>query len=72
MKIKWPWSRFELSIANLRWDIKIIKDALEEARVAKFVRVVDYKRGMKLNCDSPKMISLEDLEKRIEKLEKKI
>jgi len=51
-------------------DIEMLKDSLCEARVAKFIKVVDYHKGMSMKDERPNPISLEDLQTRIEVLEK--
>ena len=58
-------------IDRLGEDIETIKDILEKARIAKFLKVIDYKRGMSLTDDRPNPISLENFEKRIGALEDK-
>jgi len=51
-------------------DIEMIKDSLENARVVKYIKVVDYHKGMSMNDERPDPISLADLQLRIEMLEK--
>jgi len=51
-------------------DIEMMKDSLCEARVAKYIKVVDYHKGMSLQDERPNPISLEGLQTRIEALEK--
>ena len=61
--------KLEKVLACARNDIQEIKLALIEARVANFIVVVDYVPGMKLTETKP-TISLEELQGRIEALEK--
>lgn len=74
-KINWPWVRnrklIEESRNSLREDINLIKEQLIRKRVANFIMVVSYRKGMKLQYDLLEPISLEGLQKRIEALEKK-
>lgn len=74
-KINWPWTRscklIDEDNTFLRAEIRRVKEELMCKRVANFVMVDDYHKGMKLTYDLPKPILLEDLEKRIEELENK-
>lgn len=74
-KINWPWVRNHKLIdetqAYFNDEIEMVKRELERKRIAKFLMVVDYVKGMSLYDDRPNPILLEDLEKRIEALEKK-
>jgi hypothetical protein len=51
-------------------DIEMIKNSLEKARVVKYIKVVDYHKGMSLKDERPNPISLDGLQARIEVLEK--
>jgi len=74
-KIQWPWTRqfkkIEEEMSNLKFDQDIIKRELEQKRVAKFIQIIDYVKGMSLKDERPDPILLEDLLKRIETLEGK-
>lgn len=59
-------------IERLRRDVQMIQDVLGEKRVALFLKVVQYRKGMSLGDERPRPISLEALEKRIEELEKRM
>jgi len=50
-------------------DIEMIKDSLCAARVVKFIKVVDYHKGMSMKDERPDPISLRSLQARIEVLE---
>lgn len=73
-KIQWPWTRqfknIKEDIGTLKFDQDIIKRELERKRVAKFIQVIDYVKGMSLKDERPDPILLEDLDKRIKELEK--
>lgn len=56
-------------IVNLRYEFEELKNALERSKLLAFIRIIRYEKGMNLQYDAPKTISLEDLEKRIEALE---
>ena len=75
MKIQWPWTKFKEKVENhiseLWRKVGEIQVALELARVANFIRIIDYSKGMTLKAP-PKPISLEDLLRRIERIEKTI
>lgn len=58
------------SMQRQKNDIEMMKDSLCEARVAKYIKVVDYHKGMSMKDERPNPISLEDLQTRIEVLEK--
>lgn len=62
-------ARQDIEIELLRADIDTIRRILEQARVANFIKIITYEPGMDLMYRPPKPISLEDLERRIEKLE---
>lgn len=68
--IKWRMGTRQRQITSLQRHIQIIKGVLEEKRIALFLQLVPYRRGMSLDDDRPKSISLEDLERRIAILEK--
>lgn len=63
-------TRRDREIERLRRDINMIMDCLEAKRVALFLKMVKYEKGMSLHDDRPRPISLEDLEKRIANLER--
>ena len=74
-KPNWPWVRSRKLIDEnytcLKADIDVVKRELERKRVAKFLMIIDYYKDMDLEDKRPNPILLEDLEKRIEALEKK-
>lgn len=76
MAILWPWTiktkieSLEAENVELRDSIKRIEKVLIDKRIANFIRIVTYRQGMDLSYTQPKPISLEDLEKRINQIEK--
>lgn len=68
-KLKYLLHRKDREIEKLYCEIEDIKLILEKARVALFIHVVEYKRGMNLCDERPKPISLESLERRISTME---
>lgn len=71
MKIKWPWTKNKHRLEALQEEIICLKEELNSARVARFIIVRDYKVGCKFKYQELHgPISLPDLLKRIEKIEK--
>ena len=65
--------RMEDEISYLKGEILNLKKVLQNARIARFVKVIPYSKGMKLRYEQPPPmpIPLEELQTRIEYLESK-
>ena len=73
MRLRWrlPWFKNRVQIDCLQERVQTIEDVLGETRIANFIKIITYRKGMKLGEPPPDPISLEDLERRIAALESK-
>ena len=72
MKLQWPWTRMAAQISYMSDAINALEDVIQEKRLANFIRIREYKKGMDSEYyrdDVLNPISLEDLERRIMVLE---
>lgn len=63
------WLRKWLGLEDLKYEVDMIKDALEKKRVLKWIRLVKYEKGMSLNDTRPDPISLEKLQADIARID---
>ena len=72
-KIRFIWERvswdnnYRMLAINER--IQVIEDILHDSRIANYLQIIDYTKGMNLEYEAEPTISLKDLQLRIEALE---
>lgn len=71
-RIEWPWTKVNGRVDDLSEQITTVEKALTKARVANFIQIVAYTKSMDLSWQPLPPISLENLQERIDELEKKV